>query len=212
MSRHSGPTSDATHHHAVQFYADEHSLFTTVATFLSQGLIARQPAIVIATEAHRAAIVEHLCGHLIDCERAVRNGQLILLDAEEMLGLFMIDGRPDPALFSQAITPVIEGMLADKTGTVIRAYGEMVDVLWKQGQTDAAIKLEILWNKLAMQYHFALLCGYAMGAFYKQSKQMAQVREQHSHVVKPGGQVVPFRRTRGSAKVPHASSPHSPSR
>jgi hypothetical protein len=212
MSRKVRGIPDVEHHHAVQFYRDEPSLFTTVATFLSEGLIARQPAIVIATEPHREAIIEHLCGRLIDCDNALRKGQLVLLDAHDTLGLFMIDGSPDPKLFAQAIEPLIEGMLVDKSQSVIRAYGEMVDVLWKQGQSDAAIKLEILWNKLALKYRFALLCGYAMGNFYKQSKQMAQVRAQHSHVLKPETHVVSFTRTRGSAKVPHASSPDSPSR
>ena len=47
------------------------------------------------------------------------------------------------------------------------AYGEMVDVLWKAGQDVAAIRLEMLWNKLAAMHDFALLCGYAMGNFYK---------------------------------------------
>ena len=48
------------HKHAVQFYADDHSLFTTVATFLAEGLAAGQPAVVIATPAHRASIIEYL--------------------------------------------------------------------------------------------------------------------------------------------------------
>ena len=49
-----------------------------------------QPAIVVATESHRTAIVEHLCGRLIDCESAKRNGSLLLLDAEDTLGQFMV--------------------------------------------------------------------------------------------------------------------------
>lgn len=212
MTRRGPVVPDVDHHHAVQFYGDEATLFATVATFLSEGLIARQPAIVIATAPHRDAIVQHLCGRLIDCERALQTGQLVLLDAEETLGLFMVDGGPDPKRFAQTIEPVIEGMLQDKTHTVIRAYGEMVDVLWKQGRADASIKLEILWNTLALKYRFALLCGYAMGNFYKQAKRMADVRAQHSHVVRAGAHVVPFTRTRGSARVPHASSPDTPPR
>src|SRR4026208_442397 len=84
------PAVPHSHHHAVQFYGNEQSLFTTVATFLSEGLVTRQPAIVIATPSHRDAIEEYLCGRLIDCEQARRNGDLVMLDAEEMLGQFMI--------------------------------------------------------------------------------------------------------------------------
>lgn len=59
------------HHHAVQFYRDEHSLFTMVANFLSEGLALQQPAIVIATPAHRFAIQQHLSARLIDCAKRV---------------------------------------------------------------------------------------------------------------------------------------------
>jgi hypothetical protein len=182
------------HHHAVQFYGSDESLFTTVAGFLAEGLITEQPAIVIATASHRASIVEHLCGRLIDCATAIKEGDLILLDAEETLDLFMVDGVPNADLFEVNLGRVVEQTLNGRTRTVVRAYGEMVDVLWKNGQADAAIALEILWNKLALKYHFALLCGYAMGSFYKQTKQLEDVCAQHSHVVASDTKVVPFER------------------
>ena len=178
------------HHHAVQFYDTDTSLFVTVASFLAEGLVARQPAIVIATAAHRAAIEEHLCGRLIDCEAAKRQGDLLLLDAEETLGLFMVNGQPDRDMFEANIGRMIEQALAGRTRVTVRAYGEMVDVLWKRGESEAAINLEILWNRLAAKYDFALLCGYAMGSFYKQTKRRADVVALHSHVV--DSVVVPF--------------------
>jgi hypothetical protein len=67
----------------------------------------------------------------------------------------------------------------------MRAYGELVDVLWKAGQDAAAIRVELLWNKLAATHDFSLLCGYAMGNFYKRAGLNAISRE-HSHVVSPG--------------------------
>ena len=185
------PAAPHSHHHAVQFYGNEESLFTTVATFLSEGLVTRQPAIVIATPSHRAAIEEHLCGRLIDCEQARRNGDLVMLDAEEMLGQFMIGDAPDPDLFEQNVGLVVKQVLDGRGRTIVRAYGEMVDVLWKQGRAEAAINLEILWNKLALKHSFALLCGYAMGNFYKQAKQLEDIRSHHTHVVGPDN-LVPF--------------------
>jgi hypothetical protein len=179
------------HHHAVQFYGSEESLFTTVAGFLGEGLIMRQPAIVIATTSHRAAIEEHLCGRLIDCAQARRNGDLVMLDAEEMLGQFMVGDAPDAELFEQNVGIVVKQVLDGRGRTVVRAYGEMVDVLWKRGRSEAAIKVEILWNKLADKYSFALLCGYAMGNFYKQAKQLEDICALHTHVTGPDN-VLPF--------------------
>src|SRR6188768_4170350 len=151
------PVSADSHHPAVQFYRDEESLFTTVAAFLSEGLIARQPAVVIATLPHRAAIEEHLCGRLINCARARRDGDLVMLDAEEMLGQFMVGDTPDPELFENNVGVIVKQAVEGRAGTVARAYGEMVDILWKEGRTEAALALEILWNRLIVRHAFALL-------------------------------------------------------
>lgn len=181
-----------THHHAVQFYGTDQSLCSTVAGFLAEGLVSGQPAIVIATAPHAQAIVEQLGHRLIDCEKAVRTGDLILLDAEATLDLFMVDQEPDEGLFDENIGRLIDQGINGRQRTVLRAYGEMVDVLWKQGRSESAIKLEILWNKLAVKYNFALLCGYSMGSFYKQSKQLERVIAQHTQVVEDESNVVTF--------------------
>jgi hypothetical protein len=187
------------HHHAVQFYGTDESLFVTVAGFLAEGLLTGQPSIIIATPAHRAAIVEHLCARRIDCNQAIRDGDLLLLDAEETLDLFMVADSPDADLFTDNVGRLIEQTLNGRTRVIMRAYGEMVDVLWKQGRSEAAIKLEILWNKLALRFKFALLCGYAMGSFYKQTQQMEAICAHHSHVVPIEATVVPFERWAPSA-------------
>jgi len=189
------PISANTHHHAVQFYRDEDSLFTTVAGFLSEGLVIHQPAVVIATLPHRAAIEEHLCGRLINCAKARRDGDLVMLDAEEMLGQFMIGDKPDAELFEKNVGVIIRQAVEGRGDTVVRAYGEMVDVLWKQGRTEAALALEILWNKLIVRHGLALLCGYSMGHFYKQPRQLELVRSHHTHVLGQDN-VVPFTRRR----------------
>jgi MEDS: MEthanogen/methylotroph, DcmR Sensory domain len=197
MARRSAQT--AAHHHSVQFYSSDDSLCATVATFLAEGLVASQPAIVIATQPHRAKIVRYLCDRLIDCEAALKEGDLVILDSEEMLDLFMVDGMPNKDLFAMNLGRVIDQSINGRTGTVVRAYGEMVDVLWKRGQIDSAIALEILWNKLALKYHFALLCGYSMGSFYKQPHQLDAIRLQHTHVVPSDSTIVPFERHTKSA-------------
>jgi hypothetical protein len=187
---HNTSAAPVEHHHAVQFYGSDSSLYVTVAGFLGEGLVLGQPAIMIATPAHREAIEDHLRGRLIDCETAKREGDLLLLDAEDTLSLFMVDGLPDGEMFEANIGRLIDQTLAGRTRTPIRAYGEMVDVLWKQGESQAAINLEILWNKLALKYNFALLCGYSMGSFYKQTKDLERIAALHSEIVDTN--VIPF--------------------
>lgn len=172
-------------HHAVKFYSNDQSLFTTVAEFLTDGLTLDQPAIVIATPAHRDGIEEYLQKRLVDCALARRTGDLVMLDAEETLGQFMIGDEPDRELFEQNVGNIVKQTLTGRGRTVVRAYGEMVDVLWRQGHTESAIKLEIMWNKLVAQHRFALLCGYAMGHFYKKTWQLERVCRHHTRAILP---------------------------
>jgi hypothetical protein len=178
-------------HHAVQFYGNDSSLFTTVAGFLSEGLVAGQPAVIIATEGQRTAIVEHLAARLIDVDQAQKNGDLVLLDAHDTLATFMIGDVPDQEAFEHHVGDVFARVLQGRQETGARAYGEMVNVLWKDGRADAAISVEMLWNKLAVKHEFALLCGYSMGNFYKQAEKLQEVYDQHTHVIEADN-IVPF--------------------
>jgi hypothetical protein len=175
----------APHHHAVQFYRDETELIKTISSFLSEGLASGQPALVIATPEHAAAIHDALTACRVDVVRARHLGDLVMLDAEETLATFMHNGTPDRLLFQRHVGSLMEQAVRGRGQTPLRAYGEMVDLLWRRDQTDAAIRLEVLWNELARLHSFSLLCGYAVGNFYKDTSKMEDVVRQHSHVFGP---------------------------
>ena len=46
---------------------------------------------------------------------------------------------PDPEAFNKNVGDVSEQTLGGRAGMPVRVYGEMVDVLWRQGKTEAAI-------------------------------------------------------------------------
>ncbi len=172
-------------YHAVQFYGTEERLFSTAATFLAEGLIAGEPAMIIASAAHREGVLGQLNARLIHVDQARKRGDLLVLDADEMLALFMVDGSPDPGLFDANIGRFIDQVLQGRPGSVLRAYGGMVDILWQRGQTDAAIRLEILWNSVATRFGLALLCGYAMGNFFKHVPELQDICSHHTHIFGP---------------------------
>jgi hypothetical protein len=173
------------HYHAVQFYKDETSLAGTVAQFLADGLSMGQPGLVIATPSHTETIVRELGALGLNVAELRTTGELQFFDAQKMLASFMFGGVPDAVLFRTNVGDVIEKLCAGRAPCPIRAYGEMVDLLWQEGIADGAIKVEILWNQLAATYDFALLCGYAVGHFYKETRdpRYQDVVEQHSHVM-----------------------------
>jgi hypothetical protein len=147
--------------HDVLFYGSEGELASSVGRYLAGGLEAGATAIVIGTPGHRAGVRERMAGYC-DARSARARGDLVVLDADEMLRLFLIGSRPDPDGFDLIIGGLIRR--AAVAGRPVRLYGEMVALLWDAGHARAAIELEGLWNDLGRRLRFSLLCGYPAGA------------------------------------------------
>ena len=149
------------HHHAVQFYEQEEFLVDRVADFLAAGIRESEPCVVIATSEHN----EMFAGKLRSL--GVETDRVTFLEARATLDEFLHRGMPDGEKFRHVIGSTLSK--AGGPGGRVRAYGEMVDLLWRDGKPDAAIRLEELWNDLANHYTFSLLCAYPLANFYKES-------------------------------------------
>jgi signal transduction histidine kinase len=166
-------TVSAQHEHVVQFYERDDFLFGRVAEFLATGVTAGVPAVVIATDEHRRGIADALSARGIDPVA------LTFADARATLSLFQRDGMPDRALFRAAIRQLTAGAAR------VCAYGEMVDVLCRDGNPDAAVRLEELWNDLARDIELSLLCAYPLSGFSRaaHARLFDDVCARHSAVV-----------------------------
>jgi PAS domain S-box-containing protein len=167
--------------HWVQFYETESFLVEKVVRFLRDGLAAGEPVVVVATRPHGERLTAALAAGGIDVayERSV--GRFVLLDAAETLAMFMVDGAPDAERFEASVGATIARVAAQFPGRV-RAYGEMVDVLWRSRQQRAAIQLEHMWNDLRSKHVFTLLCAYVIDSFYKENR-IHEICATHSHVL-----------------------------
>jgi signal transduction histidine kinase len=177
----SGPPA---HAHAVQFYDDEAFLFETVGLFVRSALEAGDAAVIIATPAHTDGILNQLGKQAR--ERALKAGQLVLIDAEAMLARFMLNDLPAAEPFFESIDRLLTSLAATLgPGQCIRAFGEMVDILWRQGKRAAAIELEKLWGQFSKTHELRLLCAYTMRDFYKSedSTQFGELCQLHTHVL-----------------------------
>ncbi len=144
--------------HVVQFYESEHDLSATVGAHLAQALRSGDAAVVLADAAHREAFAQVLTAAGIDVRVARGSGQLLEVDAADALAQFMVNGAPDGAAFDAAMGPLVQQAAAG--GRRVWAYGEMVALLWEQGQVGAAIEVEGLWNQLGERLAFSLFCAY----------------------------------------------------
>jgi signal transduction histidine kinase/ActR/RegA family two-component response regulator len=197
MSEHTGSPAPS-HQHAVQFYEDDGFLCEKVTTFLAAGLDAGESLVVIATEPHRRAVADALQRRGADVEEACIRGQLFLLDAEETLRRFMVGPVPSWPLFREHVGRLLEraasrereGQPSEKSP--VRAFGEMVDLLWKRGNSEGALSLEDHWNELAKTHPHALLCGYGLSQFAKhdQSGPFRRVCAAHADIRPAEGYLV----------------------
>jgi hypothetical protein len=170
--------------HAVQFYEDEAFLFDTAARFVNAGLKAGEPALVVTTKAHRRGIVQRLDRELL--EQAQRSGRLSFVDARHLLSTLMIGGLPDPVRFRGSMERVLGQLSAGSPPQLrVRIFGEMVDLLWKDGNVEGALALERLWNEAGSRHSFSLLCAYAMSNFGREcdTAPFTDVCDGHSHVL-----------------------------
>jgi hypothetical protein len=173
--------------HVVQFYeqADELLLAANVGRYLSEGLKRGEGALVVATPEHRELFYRQLKTLGAVPQAALRSGQLRFLDAWETLSRFMAGEKPNWALFESVIGAAIGGLRPSEAGAGLRAYGEMVGVLWKAGQFATANRLEQLWNRLLAQSSFSLYCAYEIDIFGKDfyASSVSAILRAHTHLI-----------------------------
>jgi hypothetical protein len=151
--------------HFVQLYCNEAELANSAGHYLFHGLRRGSGVLVIATLEHEKL----LCGHLnrsgANVPALLENRQLIFRDAQSLLNQLMVSGLPDWQRFENAIRAAMRQVQPAENGEGLRAYGEMVGILWNAGQFGAAVRLEQLWNRLLEQSAFSLYCSYPIGVF-----------------------------------------------
>jgi hypothetical protein len=83
MPGRSGPLAVDPGCHVVQFYGDDRELAVGVGSYLGQGLLAGERAVVVATAEHRVAFEAELADAGIDLRGAIGSGRLVMLDAAQ---------------------------------------------------------------------------------------------------------------------------------
>lgn len=146
--------------HIVQVYQDQRYLADAVGEYIGTGLARGEAAIVIARPEHNAAFLADLERRGANPQRAQARAQLVVLDAQETLDKFMVDGWPLWTDFRECVGGLISR--AGERFPAVRAYGEMVDILWQKDSRETAIALEGFWNELAKIESFSLFCAYRM--------------------------------------------------
>jgi PAS domain S-box-containing protein len=169
--------------HFVQFYESDDFLLDSVAGFLGAGLRAGEGIVVIARQDYRERLEARFKTEGFDIAALRRSEQYLDADAAATLSRFAEDGWPSEHLFKGVVEPLV--FRAARDGQKVRAFGEMVALLWEAGRLPAAIRLEQYWEDLTRSGIVSLFCAYPVATSHGRvlDAALTEICRNHSHVV-----------------------------
>jgi PAS domain S-box-containing protein len=153
--------------HVVQLYSDDNLFLDVLCRFIGGAIAVGDAGVVIATKAHHDELGARLKARGLDTANAISQGRYVPVDAEELLPRIMVNGQVSEAHFNE----IMGGLLtqarnaADCKDSRIAVFGELVALLWAEGKPQEAIRVEQMWNDLARNHDFSLLCAYPVTGF-----------------------------------------------
>jgi len=171
--------------HIVQLYQDQQFLNRAVCRFAAGAIANGEGVILVPTAAHWEAFRPRLEAEGVDVKAAQSDGQLTVVDADELLPRFMKDSMPDAPVFLGLASDVIAKARDDNRFPKVRWWGEMVNVLWEQGNVAASMNLEDQFDRLAKHHEIAIFCSFVMDNFSSdvQSRLLPRLGQNHSHLI-----------------------------
>jgi len=168
--------------HTAHFYRDQATLYRTIAEFLAAGARQGDSLVMISRPETFTAVSELLNG---GAKLVVDQDDILFINARTALGEFMENDRPDPVRFQQGFAQLMAGARSNPKKAV-RMFGEMVDLLCRDGNHEGSVCLEDLWNGIASAYEpVSVLCGYSIGHFDNDPNAVRYhaICRQHSHII-----------------------------
>lgn len=169
--------------HMAQVYKDPEFLLEAVCHYVVSGLENGESVVLVMRQANWERLQERLEAAGAEPAEAVARGQLFQHDADATLASLMKSGMPDAGAFRAVIGGAISN--ARRNYPEVRAFGEMVDILWQRGHRLGAQHLESLWNDHIQQRPFALLCAYSMDPLHESTYggPIENVCKSHTHLI-----------------------------
>ena len=170
--------------HSVHFYDDHAALIQRLRGIVGPSLAEGNAVLIVATADHRRQLLAELDRAGVDVNTPGKEGRFILCDAKETLAKFMVGDMPDHELFLGSVGKLLnKAKKAAPRGLTV--FGEMVAVLWEEGNKAGALELELLWNDLLNDRAFHLHCAYPRWTFNRDGERLglAAICDAHTHVV-----------------------------
>lgn len=168
--------------HVLQIYDDPEIFIKTLAAFVGTGINAGETVIIIAEPAHRKLLEEKLTQHVLQLDTLISDERYIALDARETLDSFMVGEIPDQEKFNAVISKEIR-RAKGKENRKVRAFGEMVALLWETGNHEGTLLLEDFWNELLEREKISLFCAYPHSIINGSIQDRLHICNTHSKII-----------------------------
>lgn len=171
--------------HIVQLYQDEDFHGEAISHFAAEGIARGESIILVATKPHWKNISRRLKSKGLDSDELFRRGQLTLLDADATLAKFMAGNDPDGSIFKPFAKQTIAKARAAGSYPRVRWWGEMVNVLYVNGNSRGSHRLEQFFDEVAHEESIAIFCSFLMDKFDPRIYEEAfgNLCRTHSHVI-----------------------------
>lgn len=171
--------------HIVQLYQDQQFLNRAVCRFAASAIANGEGVILVPTADHWNAFRPRLEAEGVDTQTSQDSGQLTIVDADTLLPQFMRDAMPDAPVFLGLAADVIDKARGRGRFPRVRWWGEMVNILWEQGNVAASMDLEDQFDKLAHHHEIAIFCSFVMDNFNGEvhSRMLPRLGQNHSHLI-----------------------------
>jgi CheY-like chemotaxis protein len=156
----------ASHCHRLLFCSSDAILVAAFSRFIAGVLEQGNAVMVLVTEAHDRSLQRTLQASQVDLALAIRQKRYVSLSITELLAKVMVNGCPDPIRFLNAAEELLTDAARRAGGehAKVAACGECSPTVWADGNVEAAIQLEQLWDDIAKSRQMDILCAYPLAA------------------------------------------------
>jgi DNA-binding NarL/FixJ family response regulator len=173
--------------HTVLFHADDTHYADEVSRLADATLRSGEQFVLATREAIRLAVAERLKARGVDLTLLAERGQYVAHDSELALSEVMEGGKPDKKRLAEMIGGLERARQAvpGRARSRLTVFGDMAVFLCRNGNFEAVLELERIWNELTHPLPFFTVCSYPIECFLDAEARnlLPKVCAEHSAVV-----------------------------
>jgi DNA-binding NarL/FixJ family response regulator len=171
--------------HAVQFHANDSHYLDEISQLVGATLRSGEQVVLVTSETTRIGVAQRLQARQLNLATLAEREQYVATDSALALSQVMHDGKPDKERLAEVIHGLDRLRLAAPNGPGrLTIVGDMTVSLCRNGDFEAALEVERIWNELTRALPFFTICSYPSDCFEHEEtrNQLPNVCAEHSAV------------------------------